>query len=138
MVRIASHIALSVMMMFSATGMTINMHFCQGHLYDMAINAPAHDCCENGTDDNTCHHDHDMTKSDQCDNESIKIESNQDFITSGFTYNFEDSHSFELFGTTQLMLESNVAEKNPASRIFVYNKPPPQEVVLSQIQSFLI
>jgi hypothetical protein len=138
MLKVISHIALSVMLLFAATGMTINMHLCQDHLYDIAFNAPAHDCCENDTDENTCHHDHDMAKSHHCEDESIKIESSQDYVTSGFTFNFEDSHSFELFSTSQLMLESPVAENTSATRIFNYKKPPPQEVVLSQIQSFLI
>ena len=126
------------MLLFAATGMTINMHFCQDHLYDIAFNSPAHDCCEDDTDENTCHHDHDMAKSHHCEDESIKIESSQDYVSSGFTFNFEDSHSFELFSTSQLMLESPVAENTSATRIFSYKKPPPQEVVLSQIQSFLI
>lgn len=126
------------MMLLSATGMTINMHFCQGHLYDVAFYAPAHSCCENNTDSNTCHHDHDMAKSHHCDDESIKIESSQDFVTSGFIFDFEDSHSFELFSTTPLMIESPVAEKTFTARIFNNKKPPPQEVELSQIQSFLI
>ena len=138
MLKVISHIALSVMLLFSASGMTINMHFCEGHLYDMAFNTPAHDCCESDTDDNTCHHNHDMTKSHHCDDESIKIESSQDFVTSSYDFNFEDSFSFELFGTSQLMLESPVANNTTATRIFDYKKPPPQEVVLSQIQSFLI
>jgi hypothetical protein len=138
MLKVISHIVLSLLLLFSASGMTINMHFCEGQLYDMAFNTPAHDCCENDTDDNTCHHDHDMTKSHHCDDESIKIESSQDFVTSGFNFNFEDSFSFELFGTPQLMLESSVGLNSTATRIFDYKKPPPQEVVLSQIQSFLI
>lgn len=138
MLKITSHIVLSAMLLLSATGLTINMHFCQGHLYDMALNAPAHDCCENDTDDNTCHHDHDMTKSHHCEDESINIESSQDFITSGFTFNFVDSHSLEIFSTAQLILESPESEKSFTSRIFTYKKPPPQDVVLSQIQSFLI
>jgi hypothetical protein len=139
MLKVISHIALSVMLLFAATGMTINMHLCQDHLYDIAFNAPADDCCENDTDENTCHHDHDMAKSHHCEDESIKIESSQDFVVSGFTFNFEDSHSFELFfSTSQLMLESPVAENTSVTRIFNYKKPPPQEVVLSQIQSFLI
>ena len=73
-----------------------------------------------------------------CEDESIKIESSQDFVVSGFTFNFENSHSFRLFSTSQLMLESPVAKNTSATGIFNYKKPPPQEVVLSQIQAFLI
>jgi hypothetical protein len=138
MVKVISHITLSLILLFSVSGMTINMHFCQGHLYDMALNAPAHDCCDNDSDDNTCDHDHDMAKSDHCDDESIRIESSRDFVASGLTFNFENSHSFELFGMSQWMLESPVVKNTYATGIFHYKKPPPQEVVLSQIQSFLI
>ena len=138
MVKILSHMVLSTLLLFSATGLTINMHFCQGRLYDLAVNAPAHDCCGRGSDHNTCHHDHDMTKPHHCDDKSIRIESSHDFITSSFSFDFEDSHSFELFGTSQLMIKSPDTESSITSRIFNYKKPPTQEVVLSQIQSFLI
>jgi len=129
---------LSALLLFSATGMTINMHFCQGHLYDLAFNAPAHDCCENDLEDQVCHHNHDMAMSHHCDNETIKIESSHDFIGSGFSFDFEDSHSFELFNTSPLMIKSPGTEKSFTTRIFTYKKPPPQEVVLSQIQAYLI
>ena len=82
----------------------------------MALNAPAHDCCENDTDDNICQYDHDMAKSHHCDDKSLNIESSQDFITSGFTFNFEDSHSFELFSTYPLMLASPVAKNTNTTK----------------------
>lgn len=138
MFKIISHIVLSALLLFSATGMTINMHFCQNHLYDLAFNAPAHDCCESDMDDNVCHHDHDMAKTHHCDDESIKIESSHDFLASGLSFDFDNSHSFELYSTSQLILESPESEKSFTNRIFNYKKPPPQDVVLSQIQSFLI
>jgi hypothetical protein len=138
MFKVISHIVLSALLLVSATGMTINMHFCQGHLYDLAFNVPAHDCCENDLDDNACHHDHDMTKAHHCDNESIKIETSHDFLASGFLFDFDNSQSLELFGTSHCMPESPDTEKAGTPRIFEYKKPPPQEVVLSQIQSFLI
>lgn len=137
MVKILSHIVVSVMLLLSATGTSINMHFCQGHLYDLAFNAPAQDCCENETDDHTCPHDHDMGKSPHCDDESIKIESSHDFIASGFTDVFEDLHSFELFSTSTHLPDIPEAEFTFVPGIFNFIKPP-QQVVLSQIQVFLI
>jgi len=138
MVKIFGHTILSALLLISATGLTINVHYCQGHLYDLALNAPAHSCCETGADDNTCHHDHDMAKTNHCDDKSIRIESSQDYVSSAFTFDFEDTHSFELFGTSTLLVVPADADKPFTSRIINYKKPPPQEVVLSQIQTYLI
>lgn len=138
MVKIFSHTILSALLLIPATGLTINMHYCQGHLYDLALNAPAHSCCETGADDNTCHHHHDMAKTNHCDDKSIRIGSIQDYVSSGFTFNFEDTHSFELFGTSTLLVEPADMDKPFTNRIINYKKPPPQEVVLSRIQSYII
>jgi len=139
MVKILSHIVLSALLLVSATGMTINMHYCNGHLYDLALNAPAHDCCDSDMDDNMCHHNHDQAKSDQCDNETIKLESTNDFFVSAYTFDFDNIHAIDLFFPTQLLIEEPVTAESQVNRILNFNKPPPtQEVVLSQIQSFLI
>lgn len=140
MFKLISHTFLSALLLVSATGMTVNIHFCQDHLYDLALNAPAHSCCEPDQDNNTntCHLDHDMAKPHQCDDKSIKIESSHDYLVSGSSYDFGDTHSFELFGTTTLLIDSPDTEKSYTTRIFKYKKPPPQEVVLAEIQSFLI
>jgi hypothetical protein len=129
---------LSGLLLVTSTGMTINMHFCQGHLYDLALNAPAHSCCEPDAGETACHHHHDMTKSHQCDDKSIRIESSQDYVSSGFTFDFGDTHSFELFGTSTLLIEPADTDKPFTTRLIDYKKPPPQEVVLSQIQTYLI
>ena len=77
MIKLIGHMVLSGLLLVTSTGMTINMHFCQGHLYDLALNAPAHSCCEPDAGETACHHHHDMTKSHQCDDKSIRIESSQ-------------------------------------------------------------
>ena len=139
MVKILSHIVLSSLLLVSATGITINLHYCNGHLYDLALNAPAHDCCDSDMDDNACHLDHDQAKSDQCDNETIKLESTNDFFVSSYTFDFNNEHSIDLFFPTQLLIEESVTAETPVSGILHLKKPPPtHEVVLSQIQSFLI
>jgi len=138
MIKLISHIILSAVLLISATGMTINMHFCNGHLYDLAVIAPAHDCCDSDMDDNVCHHNHDMTKSHQCDDETIKIESTNDFFVSTYTFDFDNVHSFDLLFPTQLLIENSLTVESPVRGILNFKKPPTQEVVLSQIQSFLI
>ena len=139
MIRILSHIVMSALLLFTATGMTINLHFSQGHLYDMALNAPAHSCCEDGSDDYICHHhDQDQGSSNQCDNEKIRIKAADDFLVSGGSFDFENAHSLDLFYTSLLPVENPGAETSSAVRLIYHIKPPPREVVLSEIQSFLI
>ncbi len=135
--RILSHIALSALILLSATGLTINMHFCQGELYDMAFVSPAADCCGVDTDVNICQQDQGIAEFHHCNDESIKIEAAHEYLVSGFSFNFEISHLFELFGTSSSIPESTDTEKSLTASIS-NNKKPPQEVVLSQIQSFLI
>ncbi len=145
MIKQLSHIFLSVVMLLSATGMTINMHFCQGHLYDLALIAPAHDCCEidgtehscDGTED-SCHHNHEKDKSHQCDDESIRFESTNDYFVSSHSFDFENSYSHDLFFSTLFSIENPKADDLTVVGVLNYKRPPPQEVVLSHIQSFLI
>jgi hypothetical protein len=137
MIKLLSHITLSAVLLLSAMGLTINMHFCEGHLYDLALIAPAHDCCETDGTEDTCHHDQDQNRSHQCDDESIKVESTNDFFVSNYSFDFENSYSFDLFIATQVLIENPKTVNSSVSEVINYKKPP-QEVVLSQIQSFLI
>jgi hypothetical protein len=142
MIKLLSHITLSAILLLSATGMTINMHFCEGHLYDVALIAPAHDCCETDGTEDTCQHDQDQNRSHQCEDgcedESIQAQSTTDFFVSGYSFDFENSHTFDLLFATQLLIEKPLTAESKVVGVLNYKKPPPQEVVLSQIQSFLI
>jgi hypothetical protein len=139
MFKIAGHIVLSALLLFSATGLTINMHFCGGHLYDLALNAPAHDCCDSDMDDNACHHGHNQAMPHQCDDETIQLEAINDLFVSSYTYEFHNEYSSELLFLTQLLIKESVTTELPVYGILHFKKPPPtQEVVLSQIQSYLI
>jgi len=139
MIKLLSHITLSVVLLLSATGMTINMHFCQGHLYDLALIAPAHDCCETDGTEDTCHHEQDQHKSHQCDDKTVKLESTSDYVVSIHSFSFENAHSFDLFFTTPLIVNDMSTRESTTTILLNFKKPPkPQEVVLSQIQSFLI
>lgn len=137
MVKLVIHITLSALLLLTATGMTINMHFCQGYLYDLALIAPAHDCCETDGIEDTCHHDEDQDKSHHCVDDTIKVESTNDFFVSSYSFDFENSHSFDLFFTTQFLIENPMTDESTVVGVLNYKKPP-QEVVLSQIQFFLI
>lgn len=145
MFKLIGHMVLSVLLLISVTGMTVNMHFCQGHLYDLALNAPAHDCCDPAPDcceplqdRRACHHDHDMAGPHHCDDKSIQIESSHEYVITGYSFDFKDPYIFILFSTPTLLIASAETETPFTTRIWSYKKPPPQEVVLAEIQSFLI
>ncbi len=139
MLRSISHITLLVLILLSATELTINLHYCQDHLYDFALNAPAHNCCETGEHENHCHHSSDMDMSNHCDDETIKVGSTDEFFISSYSFDFSNVHTIDLFLTNEILLENQSTANDAKTIVLNYKKPPThQEVVLSQIQSFLI
>jgi hypothetical protein len=139
MFRLISHIILSGLILLSLTGLTVNLHYCQDTLYDIALNSPAESCCENGAHEHHCHPDPDMDNSNHCDDETIKVESTDDFFVSSYSFDFDDVNHIDLFNRTLLFLENKLTANNTESEVLNYKKPPTlSEVVLSQIQSFLI
>jgi hypothetical protein len=139
MFRLISHIILSGLILLSLTGLTVNLHYCQDTLYDIALNSPAESCCENGAHEHHCHPVPDMDNSNHCDDETIKVESTDDFFVSSYSFDFDDVNHIDLFNRTLIFLENKLTANNTESEVLNYKKPPTlPEVVLSQIQSFLI
>jgi hypothetical protein len=139
MFRLISHIILSGLILLSLTGLTVNLHYCQDTLYDIALNSPAESCCENGAHEHHCHPVPDMDNSNHCDDETIKVESTDDFFVSSYSFDFDDVNHIDLFNRTLIFLENKLTANNTESEVLNYKKPPLlPEVVLSQIQSFLI
>lgn len=139
MLKILGHIGLSSMMLFTVSGMTINMHYCQGHLYDLAVNAPAHSCCDVDDHAGVCHNDQDQQKSHRCDDKTVSIHSTGDYLGSVASFQFRDDQATDLLFPQIKMIAASGAGHSVSGGLFSYNKPPPtQEVILSRIQSFLI
>jgi len=139
MIKLLSHITLSALLLISATGITINLHYCQDQLIDMALITPAEDCCESVAHENHCHHDLDIGDSNHCDDETVKFESTSDYVVSSYSFSFENDYAFDLFFTAQIIVEDYNTIETTTAIVQNFKKPPnPQEVVLSQIQSFLI
>ena len=135
MIRKVLHIVLAVFVLISSTGFTINMHYCHDKLIDMAYLAPAHSCCDTG--------DKDANQSPDacpgCQEESIVVEHGDDFEVNTITFNFENSHNTTLFFTSVILNHYQGIDESTKNEVPWYKKPPPyQEVVLSQIQSYLI
>ena len=138
MIRSLFHILLSAMLVGSSLSLTVNMHFCHDQLYDIAVNHPAHSCCDVDAEPSRCHHDQAVMDKHHCNDESLSLRTTDDYFASGFQFDFRDFHSFDLFLTDPVSRLTPVTDAPEFYSIIDYKKPPPQAVVLSQIQSFLI
>ncbi len=124
MIRKTLHIVIASFILISTMGITINMHYCHDQLIDLAFNAPAHSCCE------SCQ---------GCQDESIVVEAGDDYEVPAIAFNFENSHNTTLFLTSVILNYYQGINEPTNIEVPWYKKPPPiQEVVLSQIQSYLI
>ena len=138
MIRKVIHIVVTLLILVSTTGFTINMHYCHSQLVDLALFAPAKSCCDR-TGDTPCQGDSQIGRSSHCQNESITLEPMDDFEGVSFSFNLENTHSIDLL--LPLIAELNV--RDAVSEIQQkppwHKEPPPyREVVLSRIQTYLI
>lgn len=148
MIEKTGNIVLSLVLLASFTGFSINMHFCHEKLYDLAILSEAHSCCddEDHSHNLTCdisldsHNDNcdgDESAPMDCENRSIKIDSPDNFIISSFNFN-DESEPLLLFLTSidpvnLLILNENLERGYiPYSDIF----PPGRETTLALLQKF--
>jgi hypothetical protein len=128
-----------MLILISTAGMTINLHYCQDGLYDIALSSPAENCCENGAHDHSCHQDSNMDKPIDCEDETVKIESTDDFFVSSYSFDFNNNQIIDLFNNTSLFSENQGTTKITSNKVPNFKIPPVlPEVVLSQVQSFLI
>ena len=135
MIRKVLHIVIAVFILISSTGFTINMHYCHDQLIDMAFLAPAHSCCDINDEDASQIQD----SCSGCQDESIVVEPGDDYEVSASTFNFENSYHTNLILSSVIFNYFQGIDESTKNEVPWYKKPPPyQEVVLSQIQSYLI
>ena len=132
------HIITAGLILISITGFTINMHYCHDQLIDLAVFSPAQSCCDAG-DEGPCHADSDISKASHCKDESLQVGSTDDYVGPSFTFNFENNISIDLLISSTILYNFQGSDHLRPVEAPWHKKPPPyQEVVLSQIQSFLI
>ena len=135
MVRKVIHIVIAVFILISSTGFTINMHYCHDQLIDLALFAPAHSCCDTEVDGAN----QSQASCPGCQDESIVVEPADDYEVSASAFNFENSYYTNLFLSSVILNYYQGIDESTKNEVPWYKKPPPyQEVVLSQIQSYLI
>jgi len=138
MIRILFHTALALLLSVSTLGVTVNLHYCGDRVYDVALNRPAHACCDPGAKEAHCHHEQQAADKHHCEDHSVRTESPDNFLISGFNFDFEDLHVIDLPLVKSVMNEQPEKAHVLSPGIIQYKKPPPQAVILSEIQSFLV
>ena len=135
MIRKTLHIVFASFLLISTMGITINMHYCHDQLIDLAFNSPAHSCCDINEDVDSQSQD----SCPVCQDETIVVEPGEDYEVSALVINFENSHTIDLFLITEIFNSIQGIDESTKNEVPWYKEPPPyQEVVLSQIQSYLI
>jgi len=138
MLRKVIHIIVACFILVSTTGFTISLHYCHNEIYDLGLFAPAHSCCETGTQGH-CHSEGELADMNHCEDESIVIESTDDYVGSSFEVSLENTHSFDLLLIASILFNAELSDDDIVTEAPWHKEPPPyQEVVLSQIQSYLI
>jgi len=132
------HIIVACFILVSTTGFTINLHYCHDQIYDLALFNPAHSCCE-ATSQGHCHSTGDIADMSHCEDESIVVESIDDYVVSFYEISSENTHSIDLLLTASILFNVEVSDDEIVIEAPWHKEPPAyQDVVLSQIQSYLI
>lgn len=138
MLRKILHIIAAILILVSTTGFTINVHYCHNQLVDLALYAPAKSCCDTGEKVPNNGEDSVSNKS-HCKDESIVIESADDFVDTAPSIKFENAPGIDLGFTVSTLFNIQGTEQIIVAESPWHKEPLPyREVVLSQIQSYLI
>jgi len=140
MIRKALHTALSVLVIFSATGLTLDMHFCRDRLYDIGMFSDAKNCCETGHHgDMECH---DAAEKDphHCDDATITVDPEEDLFLSSLSTEIPPGSVIQLFEAVHT--STVLPEPTGSESVHIlprYRLPPTgKHNIYSMIQSFLI
>ena len=139
MFKLVAHTVIAGFLILFLTGVSIDFHYCQEGLYDIALNSQAHDCCDGGAHDHHCHHPADQGHPDQCKDKTVKMGTTDEYVVSSSQFDFSDLEIIDLFTETALVIENPYTANIHPGKLFHFKKPPTfPEVALSRVQSFLI
>jgi hypothetical protein len=139
MIRSLVNISLSILLFLSATGLTVNLHYCHERIYDVSLISPARHCCDPGQAEAPFHHENRIADPEHCRDDAFQIGSTNDYLIpmhgfqlNGFDYPGNPVHSLNLSWS----LDRNAIM---ASHILHFRSPPPpNKADLSRLQTFLL
>ncbi len=126
LIRKISHIIVSIFLFFAFAGVTVNKHYCDGHIYSLKINHQSKKCCDN----NNCGH---------CKDETIVIKVHNNFLPEFQLRLNSDQFPINLFWTKKAEFAESLVSVNSAN-LSSYNdiSPPTTSVNISLLQNFLL
>lgn len=146
MFRTFSHIVLILLLLCTTAGMTINLHYCDDNLYDIGLFTDAANCCMDSkkmSDEKTHNHsacDSNMPKTMDCEDETVHIESVDDFLVSPYSFNFNQDPGITLFllcfVSATLPDFADICSDHKIPKF--HSSPPRIEEVLSFKQAYLL
>ena len=124
MIKIASHIILSILLLLSTTGLAISKHFCGGELISTSLFVEVDSCCD--TDD--C-----------CKNETDFFQLDEDFSVSS-SLESPESVQIDLLAVFQATFNSDVEQNSFIGEFNATVSPPPPNIKtsLAKRQTYLL
>lgn len=135
---------LVILLVVSTTGMTIDLHYCYHELYDFGVFSQAENCCmpdeheHNSTTVTHCNMD--QHQQSDCEDETVTLGHVDDFLASVFSFNFNNNpvlinsflsvQSFEGIFNSFALIRKEIPKRD--------NAPPPLQLYLSLIQTYLL
>lgn len=115
MIKVASHIILSLLLLVSTTGLTISKHYCGGELVSTSVYTEADSCCDSG---------------DCCKNETEIIQLDVDYSVSS-TVVVPESVQTELMIFSLAVVKLNIEENTLPHVVVLSDSPPPPKIQTS-------
>jgi hypothetical protein len=138
LIKKIAHIVFAALILVSSTGFTISVHYCHDQLIDLGLFSPAHSCCEK-PDHGSCPAGDALSKMNHCKDESIVVESTDDYEAFAPNFNLENISSIDLLLSVSILFNIQGSDVAIVTEAPWHKEPPPyRAVVLSQIQSYLI
>lgn len=154
MLKKVGHISIILLLLVSTMGLTVNLHYCKDKLYDVGIFSEATNCCIDIGDahehpgDVSHHHDashHQQScdaenhKKSDCEDETLQVESVDDYVVSSFNFDFNNLSFLNIFLSVPVLSDLFNQSSTVVIEIPEWNISPPKiQVVLSLLQTYLI
>lgn len=143
MIKKVGHIILSLLLVVAIPGLTINFHYCQEAVYDIAFFSEAESCCSPGQInrcDEITEHNHCKDQTEQqnhCEDETVIIEHIDDFIVT--TFHFSHLSTVNMLFSVPLIAEHTNISKDIIQPVPDRDISPPNiQTVLSLLQTYLL
>ncbi|MEN8118635.1 MAG: hypothetical protein ABFS16_16750 [Bacteroidota bacterium] len=115
MIKKASHIILSMLLLISTTGLAISKHYCGGELISTSLFVEGGSCCDSD---------------DCCKNETEIFQLDEDFSVST-SLAIPESVQIDLLAISLVVFNLNIEENSIADDYILIDSPPPPKIQTS-------